>query len=387
MRSRGLRFALVGLFVLAQAVAGWRLWTAERERETRQEAARTFDAAARRLLAGVADLRSAQQAYVVAGQGEAYWLGRVTTLLAAFRAGLADARTAATSPAGAQALETAADLLTTFAKTDEQVRGFLRSDQRLMASDLIFGESTETLASCAARIEEAQAHGAADQGRWLQRTRSVETWILGGAAAVGLVCLLLLVPLPQGQAPRSADVPRSTGLLASAPPLPAPAHGAAPDLTALARLCGDFSRAGDPAVLPALVRQAAAVLNASGVIVWMVNPTTRSLQPVLTYGYTELALARIGELAPDEDNATAESFRTGEARIVKAGNTTNGAIVAPLVTPAGCVGVLAAEIRNGGEMSAGNQAIAAIVAAQLASLTSSSPPAPEPAPAPDRPST
>jgi len=371
MRSRGLRFALVGLFLLAQAATGWKLWTTERERDARQEAVRTSEAAARRLLAGVADLRATQQAYVVAGQGETYWLGRVTTLLDALRASLADARRAAANPAAAQALDAAADLLDAFAKTDEQVRGFLKSNQRLMASDLIFGESAETTASCAARIEEAVAQGAADQGQWLRRTRTIEAGVVAAAAAVGLVCLLLLVSYPQTSRPLD-----TLGLTDSTPPalpLPAPPSGPAPDLGAVATLCGEFSRLGDPAALPSLVKRTAAVLNASGIIVWMVNPTTRALQPVLSHGYSELALARIGELAPDEDNATAETFRTGEARVVKGSGGTHGAIVAPLVTPAGCVGVLAAEIRNGGETNKTSQAIAAIVAAQLASLTSSSP--------------
>jgi hypothetical protein len=94
---------------------------------------------------------------------------------------------------------------------------------------------------------------------------------------------------------------------------------------------------------------------------------------VLSHGYSELALARIGELASSEDNATAEAFRTGTTRVVDASGGTNGAIAVPLVTPTGCVGVMAAEIRNGGEKRAASQAIATILAAQLASLASASP--------------
>jgi len=371
MRSRGLRFALVALFLLAQAAAAWRLWTTEREREARQNAVRTFEASARRLLAGALDLRAAQQGYVAAGQGEAYWLARVTTLTDALRAGLADARRAATSQAAAQALDAAADLLNAFVKTDEQARGFLKSNQQLMASDLIFGESAEAAASCTARIEQAAAYEAADHDQWLRRARTIEAWVVAAAAAAGLVCLLLL--LPSGRPSQPAEVLGLADAPAPAAPSPAPTPGAVSDLAEVAKLCGEFGRLGDPAALPALVRQTAAVLHASGIIVWMVNPATRALQPVLSHGYSELALARIGELSPDEDNATAEAFRAGEARIVKGGSGTLGAIVAPLVTPAGCVGVLAAEIRNGGETSKANQAIAAIVAAQLASLTSATP--------------
>ena len=48
--------------------------------------------------------------------------------------------------------------------------------------------------------------------------------------------------------------------------------------------------------------------------------------------------------------------------------TTTGAIVAPLLTPHGCIGVLAIELRHGGERSEAPRAIAEIVAAQLATL-------------------
>jgi len=53
---------------------------------------------------------------------------------------------------------------------------------------------------------------------------------------------------------------------------------------------------------------------------------------------------------------------------VKADAVSDGAIAAPLVTPAGCVGVMATEVRNGGEQEAARLAAAAIIAAQLATL-------------------
>ena len=46
----------------------------------------------------------------------------------------------------------------------------------------------------------------------------------------------------------------------------------------------------------------------------------------------------------------------------------DGAIAAPLVTPAGCIGVMAAEVRNAREKRDDTLAAAAIVAAQLATL-------------------
>jgi hypothetical protein len=53
---------------------------------------------------------------------------------------------------------------------------------------------------------------------------------------------------------------------------------------------------------------------------------------------------------------------------VHAASASEGAIAAPLVTPSGCIGVMAAEVRNAREKRDDTLAAAAIVAAQLAAL-------------------
>ncbi len=69
-----------------------------------------------------------------------------------------------------------------------------------------------------------------------------------------------------------------------------------------------------------------------------------------------------------DENATASAFRTSLLQTVKADAVSHGAIAAPLLTPAGCVGVMAAEVRGGGEQQEATLAAATIVAAQLATL-------------------
>jgi hypothetical protein len=372
MRNRGLRIVLVGLVVLLQAGAGWELWRVGRERDARREAARKFDANVRSLLASLADVRAAQEAYVAEGQSAVNWFGKATAAFEALRAKLADTRSLAASPAAARSVEAAAGLLATLAKADEQARALLTSDQRLMASDLVFGDCVETISALAAQLDDAVARETADVDERAAGTRSIEIATAGAAVAVGLLGLLLLVPA--GRFPRQPDTISIIDSTPSGPPVaPPPAPAPTTDLSGVARLCGEFSRVGDPLALPRLVGRAAELLNASGLIVWMADPKIGALHPVLSHGYSELALTRIGELAADEDNATAEAFRTGEVRIVEGSGGAHGAIAVPLVTPAGCVGVLAAEIRDGGESSKATQAIAAIVAAQLASLSSASP--------------
>jgi hypothetical protein len=377
MRNRGARIALVGLVLLVQTGAAWELWNVGRERGTRLVAARRFDAEVRGLRASLVDLRTAQQAYVAEGQGQGNWFGKASAALEALRARLAAARALAASPATAQAIDGAASLLETFAKTDEQARGLITSEQRLMASDLIFGDSAATFAALGARLDEARDRETEDMDLRLGRLHAVEVGAAVAAAAVSVVGLLLLLPV--SGAPRQPDRPPRIGALppdvpATAPaPQPPPAASPSPDLDEVSKLCVEFGRVGDPSALPQLIERVASVLNASGLIVWMVNPKVGALHPVLSHGYSELAIARIGELTSDEDNATAEAFRTGEMRVVAGGGGAHGAIAVPLVTPGGCVGVLAAEIRDGGEKNKATRAIAAIVAAQLASLSSASP--------------
>ena len=374
MRNRSVRLAVVAVVVLVLCGAAWQIWRLEGERGTVLDAARRFDAISRSLVADLGEVRASQQAYVADGQSEVSWFGKATTALDSLRARLAEARAAAGSPEAGQAIQAAADLLATFEKTDEQARGLAGSGQRLMASDLIFGEGALTVGAIAAQLGEAQAREAAGARLRLGRIRTIETATLAAAAAIALTGLLLL--LPAGGATRQPERPTSITPIREAPaaaPLPPSPPAPAPDLAGVATLCMEFGRVGDPTVLPRLIEQAAALLDASGVIVWMVNPKAGALHPVLSHGYSELALTRIGELRSDEDNATAEAFRTGQVRIVEGSGGGNGAIAVPVITPAGCVGVLAAEVRNDGEKNAATQAIAAIVAAQLASLSSASP--------------
>ena len=51
----------------------------------------------------------------------------------------------------------------------------------------------------------------------------------------------------------------------------------------------------------------------------------------------------------------------------------NGAVVAPILSADGCVGVFSAEIRGGAETSQGVQALAGIIAAHLASVVGVAP--------------
>jgi hypothetical protein len=108
------------------------------------------------------------------------------------------------------------------------------------------------------------------------------------------------------------------------------------------------------------------VLEAPGIVVWM--GAGEELFAVTGYGYDTRVLARLGPIRRQADNATAAAWRTGERRIVAADTMSNGAIVAPMIGPGGCIGVLATEVRHGRETDAAVQAATSIIAAQLATV-------------------
>jgi hypothetical protein len=97
------------------------------------------------------------------------------------------------------------------------------------------------------------------------------------------------------------------------------------------------------------------------------------LFPLLTHGYSGASIVRIGSIPTQADNATATAWRTGETQVVSGNDEAPGALVAPIVTAEGCVGVLAAELREGRESRADVRALAAIFSAQLATFVTALP--------------
>ncbi len=174
---------------------------------------------------------------------------------------------------------------------------------------------------------------------------------------------------PAVKAPATAASSTKPAAVEAPAPAPAPALAAPTvDLPGVASLCSDLARVVDTQALPSLLARAAAVLDAPGIVLWIADPDGRELSAVVTHGYPQQLVSRLGTIGRDAENATASAFRTALLQTVKADAVSNGAIAAPLVTPAGCVGVMAAEVRQAGEEDAGKLAIAAIVAAQLATL-------------------
>ena len=164
-------------------------------------------------------------------------------------------------------------------------------------------------------------------------------------------------------APSPVEDQRASG----SAPVKAPAPSEA-DLLAAANICTELGRVTETHAAAPLLQEAAGILDAGGLIVWAWDQQTSELKPALSYGYSDKVLAQIPRVRRDADNATAAAFRSAQTCVVKGNDLASGALAVPLMTPVGCVGVLAIELRHGGERRESVRALATIFAAQLARL-------------------
>ena len=383
MKNMAVRLALLCLFVVASGVAAYLVWTGESLGRRDVDAARRFEHDAFAIEQNVLDLRAAQQAYVAEGQGDAFWISKTAAAVVAVRTALDALRAQASSPEAQSTLDNASSALDDFEETDRRVRNYTRTGHKLLASDLIFTDGLESTGAVIASIDRARAIELQTRDTALAISRRAELIATGAAGAVGLMSILLLLPRPHAagaeQDTRFATVSPAPldafDLRPAAHPTPAAGPGrveppppASVDLGTVASLCTDLARVVDTHALPALLGRAATALDASGIVLWIADPDGQELSPIVTHGFSQQMVARLGTILKDSENVTASAFRTSLMQTVDADAVSNGAIAAPLVTPAGCVGVMAAEVRHGGEKDSGKLAAATIVAAQLATL-------------------
>jgi hypothetical protein len=127
----------------------------------------------------------------------------------------------------------------------------------------------------------------------------------------------------------------------------------------------------DASALPPALERVATALDARGIIVWL--GAGEELFVAAAYGYGEEVISRLGPIARAADNPTADAWRSSQLRVVPSSPVAFGAIVAPLLRPNGCFGVLAAEVRHQREHDASTQAVATMIAAQLSSILAAGP--------------
>jgi hypothetical protein len=397
MRSRAARLTFGAAAWLALAACGYFFLQSDRRTSAARAALGAFDQDAREATAALADLRAAQQAYVAAGQGTAFWVPQVAATLTRVTAAVTALGQTATSTQTRAALDEAVASVAAFASIDRRSRDYLESGELLMAGDVVFAEGGETAALASRHIETARLaeHEAFDAAVAAWRRREV----LAAAGVAAFIALIVAVLVPRPRATTEADLTTPTtaapdgdefalrlnaAAVESSPPTrsrePEPtaasARGVSPVLKAAASLCTDFGRVNSLDDLSALLGRAADLMDASGLVLWLGDTSGGDLRPIVAHGYGAQALARMPTVPKSAHNAAAAAYRTAALQIVRSGPGTTGAIVAPLLAAEGCVGALSAEIRSGGESSESVRALATIFAAQVAGTFTTAPAAP-----------
>lgn len=418
MTNRPVRVALLLLFLAAMGATAYLFWLAEREARSTETAARTFDDRARVAEGEIADLRSTQLAYIAAGQGQDFWFTRGGKSLDDLRTSLTDLRATASAQQSVSAFDEALTALQDYEQMDKRARDYARAHQPSLASDLIFSDGFDLAQKIGGAIEQARQAERGSRDVQIAAMNRREVFSLGAAAAASLLIVLLLMPAggereipaappierhpigsPQpvanigldsletdGWAPAKRELQpenlpeQEAETVVMEPPtavMPAPVVQAVPaaeppkpriDLQRVSSICTDLARVVDTRTLPSLLERAADTLDAAGIVLWVADPDGRELAAIMAHGYAPNLVVRLGTIGRDAENATAAAFRTSLVQTVSADLVSNGAIAAPLVGGAGCVGVMAAEVRHRGEQDDSVLAAAGIIAAQLATL-------------------
>jgi CHASE3 domain sensor protein len=376
MNSRLIRILIVVIGIAIGLSASYLLQNADYEVNAQRSSADVLREHSVALLATLADVRVGQAAYVARGQSEAFWMSRVESLMPVLQKHADQFEASLTSPAAQSAFEPASAALENFRTLDTKVREFVRGGSSLLAADMIFSDGLESIATASAQVTAALNEELQHRNSSVAALRSRQLAVLGGGAGVILVLMagLALVGAPASKSaePEAVAAPPVEPVRFEAP-LPKARAAVTPKLLSTAQLCRELARVDEIRHLPGLLERAARVIDASGIIVWVAEPSRQRLVAALSHGYEDRTVARMGSIHRDANNAAAAAYRTSEVRTVAGDASTNGAVIVPLMTSDGCVGVMSAEMRAGAEKDESAQALATIFASQLATLVATPP--------------
>ena len=194
MGSRWVRTVVVILALATLAFAGNQIRLSNATLADEQGRERVFTDLGWTLKLTLAELRSAQQAYVADGQDRDYWIAQVAAHLETVSGSLDNLKQVA-NPGTLDALDLAVEAVADIREMDEEAREHIGSDQPLAASDLIFTEGFELVDLATAQVQAAlQAERTTRLGvmRVARSTQATMMWIV---AVVIVLSMLVLAPL------------------------------------------------------------------------------------------------------------------------------------------------------------------------------------------------
>jgi hypothetical protein len=398
----------------ALGAAAFYLASTNRDIASRQMSHRAFDAEVADVKSALADAHAAHYALVVEGQSVAVWGPRAAAAGEAAVAGLDGLRGMAISPEAVRALMEAAARLSELPAIERRAREYVASDQRLMASDMVFSAADGTVQDVLQLVGDAAA---AEGERFeedeaaAQRDQTVVGATAGAfiALAVGLLAFVgrrsptshledlrtltakdpkdLKTPRPQdlkSSNPLSLDLDFDEYARVVRPSNPQDPKSSGPQdlrssgpqdlVVQLTRLCVSLDSVDSDETFRGLLGQAADLLDAAGLAVWIEDASTGALHAVAAHGYSAQALARMPAVTREADNAVAHAVQAQVLQVVAAPSTGGrGAIVAPLAWNGHAFGAITVELTDTRESSPAAQAITTLVASHLARILAPAP--------------
>jgi hypothetical protein len=380
MRSRTWRFLVLFILLASGGVAAWLGWTASQQILQLDRSQRDLNVQVEQLLATLDAVTTAQQSYVTLAPE---WdPSRVPELIGRLRSQADRLRAQVRSLEGGRALRSVAAAAAMLQDVEARVQEQMGLGQDLMAADLIFFEGRASVEAVASglrmlRAGENDAHAAA-------RADTLDlSWTVGIAVAtIWVLGAILLVRTPGPVVVGEGTLSQTPGhtLMAMATPVEEAPPAAHPDLQSAADVCTAIGRLSSADDLPELLQQAARVLSASGIVVWMA--AGEELFAAAAFGYPPQVIRRLGPINRSAINATAAAWRTGFLQSVSGDHGARGALAAPLLGPDRCIGVLAVETAAGQDADAAMRAVTTMFAAQLAAALAGWPAASAAAPVP-----
>lgn len=373
------RVACVVVALLLSGGLGYRAYQHETSLTAERSAAAAADRSVSKTAELLLDLRASFHAYVAPGQGLPFWGKRAQEGIQALREQLAtlDDQTDG-------ALKASLDAVTQLEAAERRARTYVSRDEMLLAGDVVFTEIRDVLATITSDVQSIRTGLQATHERRGAGIRRGQLMLAAGILGAWIVVALVLVP-PQTSAARqdpsawrselkeTLKKPASAGTPKVLDPVPVatptqPAI-AVDTLRTVSEICADLSALSDPGALQGTLERVTGLLKATGLIVWVASNDGGHLAPVAAHGFDPKIVNRIGRVPRDSANLTAAAFRDNSPRISAATEAAPGALAVPLCGPTGPAGVLSVELKAGETAHEPTVALAAIVAAQLATLT------------------
>ena len=388
MDRKPYRFGVLIIGLLVTAGLGYRAVEDETSLGRAFRDGVAHDRAAGQALEALFDLRASLHAYVAPGQGLPFWSRRSEESLEVLREQLASLDKALTPHRGS--LSDTLDAVDQLAAAERRAREHARRGEALLAGDVVFTEVRGLLSPAIEQVLAARNTLSAANDARISALRSEQAMLAVAAVAVWAAIAVVFfkptkpVPVkdpnewrndlaatikkPIPKEPEPAKLKPVEPVVPVAPVEPRPPSVTVSALQRVGEICADLSTLSDVGALTGALDRAAAVMDASGVIVWIASNDATALSAVASHGFDSKMVSRIGRIPRDSNNLTAAAFRDNIPRVSAVTATAPAALAVALCGPTGPVGVLSVELKSGVPADEARVALATIFAAQLATL-------------------